>query len=472
VIPSDHFYIGGGATATAITVVAAVLLLVTVVSMFALPRRYVLVPLLLGVFLVPSGNVLVVGGLHLMPGRLLALVGWVRVAWARPPKGGARFAGGCNAIDIAFLGWGIATAVAVTIQWMSMPALINQCGALGGNLGMYFLLRQLIRGTEDIARAIKVLVVVAAIVALGMVCERLTLRNFFGIVVGGVQEAPLVREGRVRSQGPFQHAILAGVFGATLVPPCLWLWKKHRSRWLAGLGLLSGTVMTLTAASSTPVMAYAGGVLSLFLWPIRRKMRALRWGIGLTLTVLHLAMKAPVWFLIARVDVVGGSASFDRAYLIDTCVRHFSDWWLCGTHDMANWGWSMWDQSNQFVAVADGGGLLALAFFIGIVSRCFGGVGTARRDAGSGREEVCMWILGAAVFAHVMAFFGVSYFDQTVVAWFVLLAIISVATLPLEVQSSGTARLATYPCGASAAAEEVDYAELGQTDSGSVQFSA
>lgn len=427
-IPSDHFFIGGGAESTTVTPVAAILLILAIVCMFVVPRRYVVAPLLFGVLLVPIGNVVVVGGLHLMPVRLLALAGWARVAWAKGP----RLDGGRNAIDMAVLGWGIATAVAVTIQWMSVAAFINQCGALCGSLGMYFLLRQLIRGTDDIARVIKVMVIVAAIVAVGMVCEKLMLRNLFGTLIGGVQEVPLMREGRIRSQGPFQHAILAGVFGATLVPLCLWLWKQRRSRGFAVIGLLCGTTMTVAAASSTPYMAYAGGVLSLFLWPIRRKMRVLRWGISLTLIALHLVMKAPVWFLIARVDVVGGSASFDRAYLIDTCIRHFSDWWLCGSHDTGNWGWSMWDLSNQFVSVAETGGLLALVLFISVVSQCFGGLGTVRRAAGNRREEICIWVLGAAVFAHILAFFGVSYFDQVQVTWFVLLAIISAAMVPRD----------------------------------------
>jgi hypothetical protein len=198
---------------------------------------------------------------------------------------------------------------------------------------------------------------------------------------------------------------------------------------MAVLGAITGTVMTLLSASSTPVMAYTGWMVAICLWPLRRNLQMIRRTLACVLLGLHLVMKAPVWFLIARIDVIGGSASFDRAYLIDTCVRHFSDWWLMGTHDTGSWGWSMWDLSNQFVSVAETGGLAALVFFILIIVRCFSQIGNARKAlVGNMRGQWSLWFIGAALYAHVLAYFGVSYFDQTQVSWFVLLAMIPVVT--------------------------------------------
>jgi hypothetical protein len=46
-----------------------------------------------------------------------------------------------------------------------------------------------------------------------------------------------------------------------------------------------------------------------------------------------------------------------------------------------------------------------------------------------------LWAFGAAVFAHSVAFMGVSYFDQTIVAWYLLIAIIStISYLPKQLQ--------------------------------------
>jgi hypothetical protein len=40
--------------------------------------------------------------------------------------------------------------------------------------------------------------------------------------------------------------------------------------------------------------------------------------------------------------------------------------------------------------------------------------------------------LGASLFANVVAFFGISYFDQTIVAWYALLAMIYAATISVR----------------------------------------
>jgi len=144
---------------------------------------------------------------------------------------------------------------------------------------------------------------------------------------------------------------------------------------------------------------------------------------------LQMVMKAPVWFLINRVNPTGSSDAYDRAMLIDTFVRHLGDWWLIGTNQTANWGKDMWDLSNQFVAVAERGGLLCFACFIAIISGSFSRIGKLRKHVeGAKRQEWFFWSLGAVLLAHILAFFGVNYFDQTEIWWFAFLAIISAAT--------------------------------------------
>ena len=139
-------------------------------------------------------------------------------------------------------------------------------------------------------------------------------------------------------------------------------------------------------------------------------------------------MKAPVWALIGRIDLTGSSSGFHRYMLIDNCIRHFSDWWLIGTKDYNEWGWDMWDLSDQYVAYAVTGGLATLVFFIATISYSFRNLGIARKYAGDKKSEWLLWCLGAALFAHVMGYFGIGYFDQMQVAWFALLAMISAAT--------------------------------------------
>jgi hypothetical protein len=162
-------------------------------------------------------------------------------------------------------------------------------------------------------------------------------------------------------------------------------------------------------------------------------MRTLRWGLVLTVLGLALVMKAPVWFIIARIDFIGGHG-WDRAALIDAAIRHFSDWWLLGTKTNASWGEDTWDACNQFVYEATSGGFATFVVFVAILSRAFGMIGKARKRVERRHwEEWFFWCLGAALFAHVMGFWGVDYFDTIRDWWYIFLAIIPAATVAARV---------------------------------------
>src|SRR5208337_4152071 len=91
------------------------------------------------------------------------------------------------------------------------------------------------------------------------------------------------------------------------------------------------------------------GILALSMWPLRRHMRTLRWGLVAMLVAIQLVMKAPIWFLIDRVTLIVGGSGYHRAMLIDYFVRRFFEWFVIGTNNNPNWGWSMWDVDNAFV---------------------------------------------------------------------------------------------------------------------------
>src|SRR5580658_1855340 len=421
---------GGGASDSLLNPIVAIALIVAVVLMLILPRKYVIVPMLLLVFTIPQGQQLVLGGVHLFIARILILVGWLRVGRNKLSSEGA-FAGGINPVDRVFF-WGVmCQTVAVVLRYLQVAAMVNQLGLVLDYVGGYFLLRSLIRDEEDIHRAVKCLALVTVIVSVGMVIEQLKLRNIFGML-GGVNLVPEIREGRIRSKGPIEHELLAGNFGDTLVPLFLLLWTNGKAKIIALIGLAGATVMTVTSNSSTSLLAYAAGVLAVFLWPVRKKMKLLRWGIVVALMGLQLVMKAPFWFVIQHISLVGGSSSWHRAEIVDLFIRHFSDWWLIGTKETGSWGFGMWDTQNEFVSVGQSGGLAAFVLFIIMISRSFGRLGSARKAIeGDKKQEWFMWLLGATLFSHIVGFFGVNYFDQTKFLWFLVLVMISAATAPL-----------------------------------------
>ena len=56
-------------------------------------------------------------------------------------------------------------------------------------------------------------------------------------------------------------------------------------------------------------------------------------------------------------------------------------------------------------------------------------LGNARKKAPDKKKRLFLWSLGASLFANVVAFFGISYWDQTQVVWYGLLAAISAAVV-------------------------------------------
>jgi hypothetical protein len=434
-MPPENLRFGGGASETLLHPIVFVAMLIAMALIFLLPRKQIIWPFLLISFLVPLGQSILIGGLHFFVIRIIILTVAVRMLTSKLTSPEGVFGKRLGIFDILLLIWAFCRAIAgVLVFSFNSGALVYQAGFLLDAIGGFFVLRYLICDEEDIYRTIRVFATISIIIAGCMVFERFRQLNVFGLL-GGVRIVPEVRNGSARAQGPFEHELLAGTFAATLVPLFFLLWKQGKSRMLAIAAMVAATVMVITSHSSTSIMAYGAGVLGICAWPLRRHMRLVRWAFVLVLISLHLVMKAPVWFLIARIDIVGGSSGYHRAMLVNDFIEHFRDWWLVGTAENARWGSTMWDLCNQYVAEGQLGGLATFLCFLGMIYICFSRIGTARQSVeGNRQKEWFFWILGATLFSHVVGFFGISYFDQTRVSWFALLAIIVTATAPYIVK--------------------------------------
>jgi hypothetical protein len=419
----DKIRFGGGSPVTLLHPLVAVAMVLAIVLILCLRRKYVVVPALLALFFIPAGQVIVAAGVHLNIFRIIILAGLARYAVSRQSSPRV---GGFNSMDRVVTLWAISYLVIYSLQYRDVQAVIKSVGDCLDGLGSYFVLRFLIQDREDIRRTIKVLATVAIVNAICMLNEQRTGANVFALLGGMIDE--VVRDGKIRSQGSFAIFITAGSFGATLPPLMIWLWSEGKAKVISLLGLVAATIMTVTCYASTTLVAYGAGIFALCLWPIRKRMRLVRWGIVAVLVALHLIMHGPVWSLLEHIDLTGSSSSYHRYMLIDNSIRHFADWWLLGTRDNGSWGWEMWDTSNQYVAYGFSGGLLTVILFIAIISKGFSSLGKARKVVEPNRsEEWFLWCLGATMFSHVVAFFGIGYFDQVRFAWFAFLAIISVA---------------------------------------------
>ena len=354
------------------------------------------------------------------------------------------FSGGFNNLDKSLILLSVTTAVAGTLLFQNTQAFFYQCGDLFNALGIYLLLRCLIRDEEDVVRVIRVFAVIVTVLGGVMIVEHLMNGWNPYALLGGAKasyfSADLERNG-VRATASFGTPIIAGVFGAVSFSFFVGLWLKDRKQHtVAALGMFGSTAMTLASNSSTPLMAYFAALLGFCLWPARGALRIIRWGIFLTLASLQMVMKAPVYHLITRIDISG--SSYHRYALIDTCVHHFGDWWLIGTNANPTWGWDMWDTADQYVATAYGGGLLGLISLIAVIVFGFKYVGRARKAAlEDTRQALFFWGLGSALLAYVVSFFGISLWDQSTVEWYALLAFIGAVTAPQAAYAAKTETL-------------------------------
>lgn len=389
-----------------------------------LPRRLAPIPLLLGALFITRDQILMVGPAHFTVVQILITVGMIR-ALAR----GEWIAGGMNNVDRALILWAI---------WMygssafhASGAWVFRAGVLWTNLGSYFLFRVFIQNDEDVKSVFKVLFVLLVPVAILMLLENRTGRDYIA-ALGGVTEFAEFREGRFRAHGAFGHAILAGTAGAGCFPMALYLWESHRKFSL--LGLFGAGGMVFSASSSGPLMMLLFSILGLLFWNIRIYLQVCRRLALVTLIVLDMVMKAPVYFLMARIDITGGSTGYYRAQLIRSSIEHLHEWWSVGTDYTRHWmatgqhaNEQHADITNHFLAMGVSGGLLLILLFIIVLVVAFNLVGKTLRENENAPVDHCYlsWTLGATLFGYVWVFFSISLFDQSVVFFHLILASIS-----------------------------------------------
>ncbi len=438
-----HIRLGGGVSESVVNPIVLGVVLIAGLFICFSSRNKALAAFLAGAILIPEDQVLLIGSAHFPMLRVLLVFAIVRMLREKFSSKQEILTGGWSKLDLAVLVYAVFTALNGILLYRESAAVVFQLGNLLTNLGAYFLLRYSIRDVEDVVRALRVLAYVSVAVAAVMTLEQLTGRNPYALL-GGANAwwygTVQLREGKLRSTGSFAHPILAGSYGAMILPMFagLW-WKDRKSRKQAGLGLAAAAVIALAANSSTCLLGMVAGLLALCLWPLRDRMRLIRWGVAVTLTSLHLVMKAPVWQLISRIDLAGGSSSDHRYQILNQCILHFFDWALIGTKDFGSWGFGLWDLGNQYVFVADTAGLIPLIAFLAMIVFGFKYVGRARKASnGDKKQQLLAWALGASLFANVISFFGIAYFDQTIVAWYGLLAMIGAIYLQQPVKTTKT----------------------------------
>ena len=387
---------------------------VLMVAQLVLPRRFAFVPLMVAVSQFQSAPVIQVG-VSFTTWKLVILAGLFRAMRERTFSFSLR-----QPLDLLIAlwsGWIILSGFAhhptdhnpITIR-LSM---------IFDFAGSYLYARSFIQDRDDILRFAKCLALVMLPLAFEAIAEKAMHKNFYTMIAGTEQWVE-IRGGRVRAAGPFSHPILLGTFAATSMILLGSLWYEDRRRMLVGAGACA--VVVLCSGSSGPIMTIFTGLMAIGLWRWRERLGLIRKCAIAGLIALQLVMHAPVWYLMSRIDLAGGSTGWYRAALIDTVVDHLSEWWLVGSDYTRHWlgsgvYWSkdQIDITNYYVGMGVTGGLLLLLLFLAILFRAFQllGRGMTQLRLASDRDEFILWCVGASLFAHCFAFVSVNYFDQS-----------------------------------------------------------
>jgi len=169
------------------------------------------------------------------------------------------------------------------------------------------------------------------------------------------------------------------------------------------------------------------------MWKVRSRLGLIRWAVIAAVIGLDLMMNDPVYFLMARIDITGGSTGWFRAQLIRSSIEHLYEWWAVGTDYTRHWMASgisanpnHTDITNHFLAMGIMGGLPLLILFVLVLTTAFRTVGSALResDARSPEQSFFIWTLGAMLFGQVVNFWSISLFDQSVSFFYLVLAAI------------------------------------------------
>jgi len=410
-------------------------LVIACAMIFFVPSRYVHVPIVFScLYMTIAQQTVLFGIFHFTPLRILFFVGWTRLI-VRREFSPIQF----NAIDKALIVWIVTHFIInVALLYGTEAALVNRLGYVYDTVIPYFFYRIVIKDFEDVEKALQIIAILIAPLATIMIFEKITGRNIF-VFFGGVPEISMFREGGYRAQGPFRSPIIAGTFGATMLPLFVGLWwKEEGGKFFASIGVIAATIITIVAHSGGPASAYVFGVISLILWKFRDNIKTILRAVFFIGIFLHLIMQAPVWHLFARLSGIVGGTGWHRAYLIDMAVEHFDEWWLIGTTHTAHWmpyalliSPDHADITNQFIAEGIHGGLLTMILFIILIFFLFRGIHNGLLAAEEldlpFEKTILIWAMGASLVTHVLTYTSVTYFDQMIAFWYLLLAMVSQA---------------------------------------------
>jgi hypothetical protein len=404
------------------------ILVMLVVTVFFAPRRWALLAMAAGALYLTQHASIDVAGLNMFSMRFLEVASFIRVV-ARREFSFSKL----NELDRLFLLLYSYSTIIFLLR--SNEGQVYHIGLAVDAVFCYFTFRGLAGGMDDFRWFLRAFVILLIPYTALLFVEMRTAHNPFSILGGG-EIVEYFRNGRVRCLGSFRLYILLGSLGASFLPLYIGLTFSRPNRFYAVIGIILCMAIVGFSNSSGPLVFACLVVLGWVLWPYRGRMRLIRRAGLAGLIGLALVMKAPIWYLPTHFSL--GGAAWHRSYLISVAMRHFGDWWLWGMSSSKTSDWFATvlaiygnaDITNQFISFGLAAGLMTIALFVWLLVGAFRSLGKklAEIRLAFGRPseaEYLLWALGVMLAGHIANFFGITYFDQFYVIWFIQLAFIS-----------------------------------------------
>ncbi len=375
-----------------------------------------------------NGQVIDVAGLHIFPTRVLTLAAFIRVLirkeWSLVML---------NTIDKILI---------LTFFYQAAVYILNGNGSPMNIIGQfvdvtlaYFAGRGLLRSFDDLEWFLRALAFMILPYVVLLYMESSTGSNPFAAIGGNAYHD--IRNGRVRCVGSFVHASILGTFGGSFIPLFIALSLRRTGRVMGIFGVLLCLVIVLFSNSGGPATSAMLAVVGWLFWFLRTQMSAVRTSIFGVLTVLALIMKAPLWYLPTKLSTITGGDGWHRSYLMDVAFRNLDRWWLAGMSVLETKDWFPYivstggaDIINYYLAFGISAGVVATGLFCYLLVCAFSQLGRALAAVRSqaplnSKREPLLWALGVVLTIHVFNWFGMVYFDQYNVVFFIQLAAIS-----------------------------------------------
>lgn len=378
--------------------------LLLVLMILFLPRKWFIIPFVIAACIVPADQRVIIMGLDFTPLRILVLFGLIRMLLTSDNEP-IRW----NLFDKLIIVWGITGTIIYVIQWKTMGSVIYKSGVMFDCFGLYYIFRRSLTSWDDLFFSIKIFAFLAIISAPLLIHERITENSIFEIL--GRSQAGFHR-GRFRCSGPFPHSIMMGLFWANLLPLFYGCIKAKKNVILFYPAIVAGCICVYLSGSSTPVMTVAAIMAFWLIYRFRMYGKEICIAVACVITGLHVAMKAPVWHLISRVNVFSGSTGYHRYLLIDRTISNFREWALIGCKSVEHWGIWAGDITNQFVIEGIFGGLITMLIFIFMIGYAVRITGRSSLNRQPSQYKWICWAMCVAILGHCVSFFGVSYFGQ------------------------------------------------------------